>query len=484
MTRRYFLGLLGLAGCYPKEVISPVIKNDSTAMKKQIIGWWNGVGYDSDAQSFFTAAGITDATQKNAVNTMVVALKAASLWTLCRAVYPYVGGTATTHKYNLKDPRDLDAAYRIAWSGGVTHDSNGVTFNGSTGFGETFLNPLTVFGVSYMGMHSYIKQGTWTNGIIIGGNTRHYDWNNGGNNVINNGSAAQVDVPDTQSYGLRSVVVKDASGPTLVVNGNPKDYTNAFVANGNNNMYVGKYSGGLFSNGTVMFQAITDNMTKAQCDTLNTIVYNYELALSRSNRPNFYVFGTSIEKGLNSSPQATKKYTYLLTENKLWNEVNNAVASSTLQGAAVGGTAGNIFDNYTTIFPTKRANDKYIYIHHAINDARLLTDGGGATQANFISSYETVIDYLINTLGWSANEIIISAGQYNDTNPTSGQLTGRFYDFVTSSQTVASNKGCQFYNPQQYMIDNGGQSLVDADNVHYTNTGHDVMADYYISVLS
>lgn len=100
-------------------------------------------GFDPDAQAFFDAAVITDATQKDAVNQLVLDLKAASIWTKMSAIYPFVGGTATKHKFNLKDPRDLDAAFRIVWSGTITHDANGITGDGTTGFGNTKFVPST-----------------------------------------------------------------------------------------------------------------------------------------------------------------------------------------------------------------------------------------------------------------------------------------------------------------------------------------------------
>ena len=98
---------------------------------------------DSDAQSFLNAAVITDTTQANAINTLVVGLKNASLWTKMKAIYPFVGGTATTHKWNLKDPRDLDAAYRLAFSGAWTHSSTGALPNGANAYANTYLNPVS-----------------------------------------------------------------------------------------------------------------------------------------------------------------------------------------------------------------------------------------------------------------------------------------------------------------------------------------------------
>jgi len=97
-----------------------------------------GVYTDTDAQAFITAASITDPTQQSAVNQLVVDLKAASIWAKMKAVYPFVGGSATTHKWNLKDPRDLDAAYRLSFAGGWTHSSTGAKPNGTTGYSGTF----------------------------------------------------------------------------------------------------------------------------------------------------------------------------------------------------------------------------------------------------------------------------------------------------------------------------------------------------------
>jgi hypothetical protein len=96
---------------------------------------------DPDAQAFITAAAITDPTQQSAVNQLVVDLKADGLWTKMKAIYPFVGGTASTHKFNLKNPLDTDAAFRLVFNGGWTHSANGVKPNGTNGFANTFVVP-------------------------------------------------------------------------------------------------------------------------------------------------------------------------------------------------------------------------------------------------------------------------------------------------------------------------------------------------------
>ena len=80
---------------------------------------------------------ISDSTIETALCNLVEGMKSDGIWTKMKAIYPFVGGTADTHKYNLKDPRDLDAAFRITWAGGVTHASTGVKGNGTSGYGDT-----------------------------------------------------------------------------------------------------------------------------------------------------------------------------------------------------------------------------------------------------------------------------------------------------------------------------------------------------------
>lgn len=94
--------------------------------------------FDLNAISFLSAAGITDATQKYAINNLVVGLKQYSLWSKMQAIYPFVGGTSTTHKWNLKSPIDADSDWRIVFNGGFTHNANGITPNGTNAYANTF----------------------------------------------------------------------------------------------------------------------------------------------------------------------------------------------------------------------------------------------------------------------------------------------------------------------------------------------------------
>jgi hypothetical protein len=100
-----------------------------------------GSSFDRNAQAFIDKALITDPTQQDAINTLVVGLKNDDLWDKMIAIYPVVGGTASQHKYNLKDPRDSRDALTLAFSGGITHSTNGMLPNGVNGYANTYFIP-------------------------------------------------------------------------------------------------------------------------------------------------------------------------------------------------------------------------------------------------------------------------------------------------------------------------------------------------------
>ena len=97
---------------------------------------------DTDAQAFITAASITDGTQQSAVNQLVLDLKSANVWTKIKAAYPMVGGTATSCKWNLKNPVDSNAAFRLVFNGGGTFSANGYLPNGTNAFAIPNINAV------------------------------------------------------------------------------------------------------------------------------------------------------------------------------------------------------------------------------------------------------------------------------------------------------------------------------------------------------
>lgn len=103
------------------------------------------IAYDTDTAAFITASGVSGNSITDPLDVLVRAFKTAGIWTKLHAIYPFVGGSASTHKWNLKDPRDLDAAFRLTFSGSWAHGANGLTSDGSTAYADTKFSPLANF---------------------------------------------------------------------------------------------------------------------------------------------------------------------------------------------------------------------------------------------------------------------------------------------------------------------------------------------------
>lgn len=120
---------------------------------------------DADAINFINIVGITDSTQQQAITSLVYDLKINNLWDKMKAIYPIVGGTSSTHKWNLKDPRDLDNAFRLNFVGGWTHSTNGALPNGTNGYADTFLRgDLTAQNSTHL---SYYSRSNTAGGVGI-----------------------------------------------------------------------------------------------------------------------------------------------------------------------------------------------------------------------------------------------------------------------------------------------------------------------------
>lgn len=116
----------------------------------------SGAVYTARTTAFASATAITDTTILNALNTFDLGLISNGLDTKMKALYPFVGGTATTHKYNFMDARDLDIAFRLQFNGGITHSSTGVLFGGVNGYADTKLIPSSnlTFGSTHLSIYS------------------------------------------------------------------------------------------------------------------------------------------------------------------------------------------------------------------------------------------------------------------------------------------------------------------------------------------
>lgn len=257
------------------------------------------VGFDADAQAFIDAAGITDATQKEAINTFVVDLKGYGIWSKMKAIYPFVGGTASTHKYNLKDPRDLDAAFRLVFNGGWTHSSTGATPNGTNGYADTKFNNQgnwTSTNNASMGLYLSTNTGAAARcdmgaGTIISGANSSTIYSRFSGDVYYSGINCTDVVPgssNTSSIGFfvtqrssSSEFTRHKRGSSTIndtnidnVGSNPN--TTIFIGAGNNSGSPASYS-----NRNYQFAFMGDGLSQTEVDNYYTAVSNFNTTLSR-----------------------------------------------------------------------------------------------------------------------------------------------------------------------------------------------------------
>jgi len=257
----------------------------------------SGSGFDSDAQAFITAASITDTTQQDAINTMVLSLKSNSLWTKMLAIYPMIGGTENAHKRNLKNPTDLDSAYRLSFSGSWNHTSLGAETNGSNTWADTFIQPAN----SSLGQNdiaiSYYARNTTNNGSLFsilgsGNNGIKFELRNGaGDNAYNclNSTESQLSDGNATKTGLL-ILSRIASNEYKRYGRGTLDYTysstsNAVVTGYNINIgckYQTPSSRSEYTNAKCSFASIGNGLSATEAANLNTIVQACQVSLSRN----------------------------------------------------------------------------------------------------------------------------------------------------------------------------------------------------------
>jgi len=253
-----------------------------------------GSSTDADAQAFITAAGITNATQQSAVNQLVLDLKSANIWTKMKAIYPIVGGTASTHKWNLKDPRDLDAAFRLTFSTGWTHSNNGMTPNGTSAFADTFFIPsIDTDGTSHYSFYSKTDVAASSNvfGTNAPGPNYFYTLLNPRNTSNQCVSAINENTGEffvnSSSLGLFTLNRQASNDYDVWINSTKKiNTTKASLGRSSFKLYLGALNqagtAGNYSTNQCAFFTGGSALTDTEVANLNTAIQNYQTTLGRN----------------------------------------------------------------------------------------------------------------------------------------------------------------------------------------------------------
>ena len=250
---------------------------------------------DQDSTNFIIAAGISDSVQTSAIETLVSDLKTYGLWTKMKAIYPFVGGSAASHKWNLKDPRNLDAAYRLVFNGGWVHSSTGAKPNGTTGYADTYLTPSSTLTSPFIGYYSrsntntgfdqidigsedssirYLWVSAWYNGSgfsnILARNSSSVVLLNGGTTTDSRGWYWTNKVNTTAKLGKNSTILNSATDtetpPSLP------------ITLGKLNRVSGSP---LYTNRETVFSVIADGLTDSDATNLYITIQKFQTTLGR-----------------------------------------------------------------------------------------------------------------------------------------------------------------------------------------------------------
>jgi hypothetical protein len=262
---------------------------------------------DVNSAAFLLAAGITDPVISNAICNLVVGLKADGIWNKMKAVYPFVGGTATTHKFNLKNPLDTNAAFRLSFVGGWTHSSTGAKPNGVNAHANTFITPSIDLLTNYASISYYSRtsdneiatnggtvigvrsdnNATVNNSLILGiklQGTNYSTFNFTATGTTSNQQARYTDANGTGMYIGRL----NGTRGDIYRNGNIQTFENFSYSRSTPNrvVYIGainnKATAAEYSLKESAFAHIGDSLTDTEISNLNARVQAFQIALGRN----------------------------------------------------------------------------------------------------------------------------------------------------------------------------------------------------------
>ena len=253
-----------------------------------------GKGADADAQAFITAAGITDSTQKSAITQLVTDLKSANIWSKMKAIYPFVGGTASSHRFNLKAPTTNASDFYLIPYGGITHSSNGVQFDGTSGYFDTQLNENTTMTLGDEHISFYSR--TNTQGLFVDIGT--WDSTTGGSQIISRASYLGSDsflgyvtdanssyVVNATSWGFYMANRTSTSQLKLQINSAITTFTNNASSKVNRTFWIGarniNTSSYLFTTRQCAFATLGNSLNNTEATALYNAIQTYQTTLNR-----------------------------------------------------------------------------------------------------------------------------------------------------------------------------------------------------------
>jgi hypothetical protein len=138
---QYITGLTANTTYNITIVAVDVFYNKSVVSNVLIVSTTNVTYSDADATAYINASALTNSSDVESTHFLFTALKDNLLYTKIQAGYLFKGNTAANQMYNIKNPLNTNAAFRLTFAGTGTHSSLGYTGNGTTGYANTNFIP-------------------------------------------------------------------------------------------------------------------------------------------------------------------------------------------------------------------------------------------------------------------------------------------------------------------------------------------------------
>jgi len=251
-------------------------------------------GNDPNVVNFVNATGITNNDTINALDTLVATLKFNNIWDKLYALYPFVGATQQSNKYNLINT----GSFLLAFTGSWAYNDNGISGNGTNTYANTSFNPTS--SVSNFERNSslaiYTRTDTTSSGYDMGiednqSNRVYLISKNNGNKSSYSISTETplVSAADQNGAGLfiGNISGSSSNNQKIFRNGTSiANQTNTTAIAANFPLYIGannfKNTGvNAFVSESFSLASIGKGLTDSEASTYYTIVQNFQTSLSR-----------------------------------------------------------------------------------------------------------------------------------------------------------------------------------------------------------
>jgi len=257
-------------------------------------------GYDLDALAFFVRVNIATGTvsgdfltttEKYAVNQLVLDMKADSIYSKMKAVYPMVGGgTGTLAQREAACKQNLiSASFTGTFTAGWTFASTGVTPNGTSAYMDTNLNSDTSLNLNDVHVSVYLRTDSDSAYCDLG----NFD---GVTSIsifaryLNRQFARMNDflpfatddtIPTTDSRGFRLGNRSSSSVKSIYINNSGTNFTRNSIGKVNANLFIAGRGPAFFSNRENAFTSIGDGLSTFEESEFYTAVQAFQTTLSR-----------------------------------------------------------------------------------------------------------------------------------------------------------------------------------------------------------